>query len=65
MNSEMINSTINIGSMLLITLIAYGFIPVPVPEGKEQGWGKAVKILKVVGPIGLVAFVLLEIINRM
>ena len=64
MDAEIINSTINIGSMLLGTLIAYGYIPIPIPPDKIQKWEKAKRILKIVAPIGLVAFILVELLKH-
>lgn len=63
MNAEIINSAIDIGSMLIGCLIAYGIIPLPIPENKIETWKKIQKILKVVGPLGLLSFILVALMK--
>ena len=61
MNAEIIYNAINIGSMLLGTLIAYGIIPIPVSEEKSQKWNKGKNILKIICPIGLLASIVVAL----
>ncbi len=64
MIAVLIENALNIGSMLIGTLIAYEIIPISVSDDKIEKWEKAKKLLKIICPIGLFAFILAAVLEH-